>query len=164
MARRHVIALFAVVLGLSLSIDVAAGGANLAGSLEAYRVVVTDQGVERFLPAESARPSDVIEYRLVYRNTGDEPIQHILITDPIPIGTALVHPSATHPENGRVEYSIDGGENFQPWPILVKKTGESGEEALVEATPDMVTHIRWSLTKSVQPDGGVTLTYRAVIK
>ncbi len=164
MAQRHVFAFFAVVLGLSVSFGVAAGSANLTGSLEAYRVVVTNEGVEKFLPAENARPKDVIEYRLVYTNTGDEPIQQVLITDPIPIGTELIQPSASTPEHGRVEFSIDGGKSFKQWPILIKKTDEKGQEKLVEATPDMVTHIRWSLANAVQPDGAVTLTYRTVIK
>ena len=164
MAERHVLVLFVVVLGLAVSFGVASASTNLAGSLEAYRVVVNDEGVEKFLPADNARPKDVIEYRLIYTNTGDQPIQQILITDPVPIGTQLLNPSARHPEAARVEYSIDGGKSFQPWPILVKKTTENGEEKLVEATPDMVTHIRWTLTKAIQPEGGITLTYRTVIK
>jgi len=164
MAKRHVLALCVVALLLAASVGMASGSANLTGNLEAYRVVVNDEGVEKFLPADNARPKDVIEYRLIYTNTGDQPIQQILITDPVPIGTQLLNPSARHPEAARVEYSIDGGKSFQPWPILVKKTTENGEEKLVEATPDMVTHIRWTLTKAIQPEGGITLTYRTVIK
>jgi len=47
---------------------------------------------------------------------------------------------------------------------MVKKTDEKGEERLVEATPDMVTHIRWTLTEAIHPKRDVTLTYRTVIK
>jgi uncharacterized repeat protein (TIGR01451 family) len=164
MAERHFLALFVVVLGLTVPVALAAGSANLTGGLEAYRVVVTDKGVENFLPADNAQPKDVIEYRLVYTNTGDEPIQNVLITDPIPIGTTFLQPSVSQPKAGRVEFSIDGGKNFQSWPILVKTKTADGEEKLVEATPDMVTHIRWAITEAIQPDGGITLTYRTVIK
>ena len=164
MAQRHVPVLFVVMLGLVVPVALASGSANLTGSLEAYRVVVADKGVEDFLPADNARPTDTIEYRLVYTNTGDEPIQNVLITDPIPIGTRLLHPSASQPKTGKVEFSVDGGKNFQPWPILIKKTTEDGKEVVVEATPDMVTHIRWALAEAIQPDGSITLTYRAVIK
>ncbi len=163
MSERHLLALFAVVLGLAVSVGLALASANLQGSLEAYRVVVTNEGVEKFLPADNARPQDVIEYRLIYKNTGDEPIQNVLITDPVPIGTRLVHPSSQI-KAGRVEFSIDGGKNFQAWPILIKKTGADGRETVVEATPDMVTHIRWALNQAIQPDAGITLTYRTVIK
>jgi uncharacterized repeat protein (TIGR01451 family) len=164
MPGKYFLVVFVVVLGLIVPVALAAGSANLTGSLEAYRVVVGDKGVENFLPADNARPTDTIEYRLVYTNTGDDPIQNVLITDPIPIGTKLVHPSALHSKTGKVEFSIDGGKNFQPWPILIKKTTEDSKETVVEATPDMVTHIRWALTQAIQPDGSITLTYRAVVK
>ena len=97
-------------------------------------------------------------------NTGDQPIQNIFITDPIPFGTEFVHPSATELKTGDVEYSIDGGKTFHSWPILVKKTNDEGEEEMVEATPDMVTHLRWALTEPVNPKQGITVTYRTVIK
>jgi uncharacterized repeat protein (TIGR01451 family) len=152
------------MLGVAVSFGLASASADLAGTLEAYRVVITDQGVEEFLPADNARPSDVIEYRLMYSNHGDQPIRNVLITDPIPAGTKLVHPSASKPAAGRVEFSIDGGKKFQAWPILTKKINENGEEEVVEATPDMVTHVRWALDGAIPPDGGVTLTYRTIIK
>ena len=164
MANRHSLALFIVVLGVCGSFGLALASANLTGTLQAYRVVVTDEGVEEFLPADNAHPSDVIEYRLVYANTGDEPIQNVLITDPIPIGTKLVPPKASKPEGARVEYSIDGGKNFQPWPILIKTRDRDGKEKVVEATPEMVTHVRWALSDAIEPDGGITLKYRTVIK
>lgn len=163
MIEKRFFAAFLLVLGLTASMALAAGG-DLAGSLEAFRVVVTDQGVEDFLPADNARPSDVIEYRLTYTNTGDQPIQNIFITDGIPFGTEFVHPSATELKTGGVEYSIDGGKTYHSWPILVKQTNESGEEEMVEATPDMVTHLRWALSEPVQPKQGITVTYRTVIK
>ena len=164
MATRHSLALFVVAIGACVSFGLAQASANLTGTLQAYRVVVTDKGVEEFLPADNAHPSDVIEYRLVYTNAGDEPIQNVLITDPIPIGTKFVHPSASTSEAARVEFSIDSGKNFQPWPILIKTKTPDGKEKVVEATPDMVTHIRWALSDAIQPDGGITLTYRTVIK
>ncbi len=164
MANRHSLALCLVAFGVCVSFGLALASANLTGTLQAYRVVVTDKGAEEFLPAADAHPSDVIEYRLVYTNTGDEPIQNVLITDPIPLGTKFVHPSVAKPEAARVEFSIDGGKNFQPWPILIKTKTQDGEEKVVEATPDMVTHIRWALSEAIRPEGGITLTYRTVIK
>jgi uncharacterized repeat protein (TIGR01451 family) len=164
MSVRHVLILCVLALTLAVSAGVATASANLTGTLEAYRVVVNDKGVESFLPADNARPKDVIEYRLTYSNAGDEPIQQILITDPVPIGTQLLNPAAAQPKNARAEFSIDGGKNYQQWPIMVKKTDGNGDEKLVEATPDMVTHIRWTLTEAIRAKGNVTLTYRTVIK
>jgi uncharacterized repeat protein (TIGR01451 family) len=164
MVEKRFLALFVLVLGLSVSAALAADSAKLTGSLEAFRVVVTDEGVEEFVPADNARPNDVIEYRLTYANTGKEPVQNIFIMDPIPPGMSFLYPSATQPETGRVEFSIDGGKTYSGWPILVKKTTKDGVEKVVEATPDMVTHVRWVLTDTFQPKEEVTVSYRTVIK
>jgi uncharacterized repeat protein (TIGR01451 family) len=164
MATRHSLALFLVTLGVAASFGLASASAGLTGALEAYRVVITDQGVEEFLPADNARPADVIEYRLVYSNTGDDPIQNVLITDPIPIGTTFIHPSASRPEAGRVDFSVDGGKSFHAWPVMVKVKAQDGEEKVVEATPDMVTHVRWELGGAIPPEGEVRLKSRTVIK
>ncbi|UCH83880.1 MAG: DUF11 domain-containing protein [Candidatus Latescibacterota bacterium] len=155
---------FVLVIGLTVSAALAADSAKLTGNLEAFRVVVNDEGVEDFVPADNARPNDVIEYRLTYTNTGREPVQNIFIMDPIPPGMSFVHPSATEPADGRVEFSIDGGKTYQAWPILVKQTNDEGVEEVVEATPDMVTHVRWVLTDTFQPEEAVTVSYRTVIK
>jgi len=153
-----------LLLGLSASLVFAQGGADLAGSLEAFRVVMNEEGVENFLPADNARPSDVIEYRLTYTNKGDKALQNISITDPIPFGTVFIDASATQPDASQVEFSIDGGKAYQPWPILIKKTTKDGKEEFVEATPDMVTHIRWALNQSIEPEQRITVAYRTVIK
>lgn len=164
MGKRRFFAVPVLVIGLSVSLAFAVSADDLMGNLEAFRVVVNEEGVEDFLSADNARPDDVIEYRLTYTNTGDDPLQNVHITDPIPVGTVLVYPSATKPDDGLVEFSIDGGKNYQPWPILVKQTTEDGEEKVVEATPDMVTHVRWALTETILPEQRVTVTYRTVIK
>jgi len=164
MVEKRFLALFVLVLGFSVSAALAVDSAKLTGNLEAFRVVVNDEGVENFVPAENARPNDVIEYRLTYTNTGAEPVQNIFIMDPIPRGMSFVYPSATEPAAGRVEFSIDGGKTYQGWPILVKKTNSEGVEEVVEATPEMVTHVRWVLTDTFQPEEEVTVSYRTVIK
>ncbi|UCG51975.1 MAG: DUF11 domain-containing protein [Candidatus Latescibacterota bacterium] len=164
MVEKRFFAVFVLVLGLSVSAAMAADGARLSGSLEAFKVVVTDEGVEDFLPADNARPKDVIEYRLTYTNTGKDPVQNIFIMDPIPRGTELVHPSATEPGAGRVEFSIDGGKTYQVWPILIVEKTEDGTEKVIQATPDMVTHVRWVITNTFQPEEAVTVSYRTVVK
>lgn len=153
----------ALFLSLLVPLVLAASENVLTGSIEAFRVVVTEDG-EDFLPADKASPNDVIEYRLTYRNTGEETVQNIFITDPIPAGTEYVNDSAAPPANGQVEFSIDGGKSFHSWPIHIKHAGESDGDVDLEATPDMVTHIRWILTDTFKPDGEVTVSYRTTIK
>lgn len=155
----------AVVLVMVLvSIPVlAAGDSGLAGTLEAFRVVIED-GKESFVPADNAQPKDLIEYRLTYINQGVDPVRNVYITDPIPTGTLYVVESATHPLDGRVEFSVDSGNTYTDWPVLIKKKMSDGSEKVVEATPDMVTHIRWVVRDALAPSKVITLSYRTTIK
>jgi uncharacterized repeat protein (TIGR01451 family) len=152
------------VLLLSVSLAAAAKDDGLTGSIEAFRVIVTEDGKEDFLPADKAKPKDVIEYRLTYRNDGSDPVRSIFITDPIPSGTEYIESSASEPDMGRVEFSIDGGKTYHSWPIEIIEETKDGHEKVTRATPEMVTHIRWTLTETFTPDHQVTVSYRTLIK
>lgn len=140
-----------------------ASGNSLVGSIEAFRVVQTAGG-EEFMPADKASPNDVIEYRLTYRNDGQEPVRNIFITDPIPAGTEYIDASASPPANGHVQFSIDRGKTFHEWPIIIERVAPDGRKTRIEATPDQVTHIRWVVTDTFKPSGEVTVSYRTTIK
>jgi uncharacterized repeat protein (TIGR01451 family) len=127
-------------------------------------VITTEDGKEDFLPAEKAKPKDIIEYRLTYKNDGQNPVQNIFITDPIPSGTEYVEESASQPESGRVEFSIDGGKSYHAWPIEITEKTKDGREIVTQATPEMVTHIRWTLTATFKPEREITVSYRTLIK
>ena len=161
---RRTLFVSALVLGLFSALVAFANQGPLLGNVEAVRVVLADNGKEHFLPAEKAHPQDVIEYRLTYTNNGQSPLKNISVTDPIPSGTEYIVRSATRPRAGDVEFSIDGGESYHAWPVLYKKTTESGEEIWVEATPDMITHIRWTIAESFEPESEITFSYRAIVK
>jgi uncharacterized repeat protein (TIGR01451 family) len=155
----YLIPLFALVCAAAAVADV-----PLAGNIEAVKVVAQKSGEEMYLPAAEANPRDLIEYRLSYTNTGKSPLHNIAVTDPIPFGTVYVLETATDPERGSVEFSIDSASTFHAWPIRVKKTDERGEEVWVDATPDMVTHIRWTVAGDLDPESEINVSYRAIIK
>lgn len=142
----------------------AASADGLTGTVEAFRVIAAGDGKETFLPADEARPSDVIEYRLTYKNSGIDLVRSIFITDPIPSGTKYIEASASQPIKGRVEFSIDGGRTYGTWPIdIIEKTSD-GRQVIKRATPDMVTHIRWTLNETFKPEREITVSYRTVIE
>jgi len=143
---------------------IAAGDNGLEGKLEAFRVVKNAKGEETFVPAENAQPSDLIEYRLTYENRGQDPVRNVYITDPIPTGTQYVVKSASDPVGAEVEFSIDEGRTFHAWPILITHKSTDGSEKVTEATPDMVTHIRWVVKETLPPEAAITLSYRTTIK
>lgn len=164
MVTKRFFVVSALVLALSASLAFAAKEAGLTGSIEAFRVVTAKDGTEDFLPADKAQPKDIIEYRLTYINKGDDPVHNIFITDPIPSGTEYVEASASKPEKGRVEFSIDGGRTYHLWPIEIKEKTKDGREVVQKATPEMVTHIRWTVNETFTPKRQITVSYRTLIK
>lgn len=152
-----------VTLAVGLFAGLASGAGPLEGKIEARKVVQADGGREAFIPANEAVPNDVIEYRLRYANNGEAPIRGVVVTDPIPVGTRYVSMTATRPATGAVEFSIDGGRQFHDWPVRYRETLEDGSEVWKEATPDMVTHIRWTISGDFEPETEITFTYRTVV-
>lgn len=162
MVRR---AIFPTVLVVALFVSLAAVAEGpLTGSMQVHKVVLNDSGQETFVAADEVKPSDVIEYRLTYANTGEEPIRNVSITDPIPAGTEYLEKTATRPQSGAVTFSIDNGKSYHGWPIMFKKTNADGTEVEVEATPDMVTHIRWTIMGDFDPNTEFTFSYRTQVK
>lgn len=152
-----------LVVGLLTSLAAIAAD-PVTGTIEARKVVVGERGEELFLPANEVRPQDVIEYRLTYANSGASAVRNVAITDPVPAGVQYVEKTAKRPGNGRVEFSIDSGKSFHAWPVKVTRTSADGKETTVDATPDMVTHIRWTLSGDLKPESDVTFSYRAKVK
>ncbi len=160
---RRTVTLFAVFVVVCVA-SAAFGSGPLTGSIEAWKVVVSDDSArESFVPAEKAEPRDLIEYRLTYANGGESALQGIAITDPIPSGTRYVTDTARAPRGAVVTFSVDNAKTFHSWPVRVRKV-ENGQEKWVEATPDMVTHIRWTFENELKPSAQVNLTYRAMVR
>lgn len=161
MVRR---AFYLIPLVVLVSSAVFATAGPLEGRIEAVRVIADDDGKEQFLPADEANPSDVIEYRLTYSNNGQQPIRNVSVVDPVPVGTDYVGLTASAPDGGAVEFSVDNGSSFHAWPVKVRTTDESGEEVWVDASPDMVTHIRWLVASALVPETEITFSYRAIVQ
>jgi len=54
--------------------------------LEAFKVERGAKGKESFVAADMAKPGDIIEYRAVYTNISDKPVQDVKALLPIPTG------------------------------------------------------------------------------
>jgi uncharacterized repeat protein (TIGR01451 family) len=154
------LAVFAVLFVAGAAI----GAGPLSGNIEAWKVLVAEEtGEESFVPAGEATPRDLIEYRLTYANDGESAVRTLSITDPIPAGTEYVVRTATQPGGAAVTFSVDNGKTFHAWPVRVTKVVD-GKEVTVDATADMVTHVRWTLNDELEPAETVVLAYRAVVR
>ncbi len=126
--------------------------------------VTKDDGTkeERFTQADSARPGQVVEYRLHAKNVSDTtlPAGIVQITGPIPDGMQYVSNSAT-PSSDRVltEFSADGGQTFSKPPVLV---GEGDQRKV--ADPGSYDAIRWSLLVAMEPGDEEPFFYRVTVK
>ncbi len=122
---------------------------------------VTARSAERTeLDEGTARPGDVIEYRLTFTNHQDGPVTQVVLNDPIPVGVVFVPGSVTASrEDLRVEYSIDSGATWSTDPKV--EVEEAGEMVLRPAPAEAFTHVRWTITGSVNPGAQVSGRFRA---
>ena len=122
--------------------------------LEARKVVRAADGREAFLPADTARPGDVIEYVATYRNTGDRAVRSLEATLPIPANTELV-PGTLRPAGARA--SVDAA-SFAALPLVrtVTRDGRSVQEPVPYRD---YRWLRWHLAE-LRPKQSATFSAR----
>lgn len=133
--------------------------------LEIYIVseVTTSDGTreERLSEATTARPGQVVEYRLFATNDGETtlPAGTVVIVGPVPEGTTYVENSTT-PSSERVitEFSADG-ETFSEPPVLI---GEEDDRRLV--APSDYEAVRWTLLVPMEPGQEEVFFYRVLVE
>lgn len=127
-------------------------------------VITTEGGArqENFVAATTARRGQVVEYRIFITNRGTTtlPAGTVVITGPIPPGTAYLDLSAT-PTSERLltEFTVDGN-TFMEAPVLV--TAADGTRRV--ADPSEYTAIRWTLLFALEPGQEEALLYRVTVQ
>jgi uncharacterized repeat protein (TIGR01451 family) len=137
----------------------------VAVRIESFIVdVITLEGgarQENFVPATTARPGQVVEYRIFVTNRGATtlPAGTVVITGPIPPGTVYLDLSAT-PTSERLltEFTVDGSTYLEA-PVLV--TAADGARRV--ADPSEYTAIRWTLLFALEPGQEEVLFYRVTL-
>jgi len=158
--------LTAAVLLMTLSVVSASafGGPNLAGTMEAHRIVMGKESREIAVSAEKVYPQDKIEYVLRYRNVGDAPASGVSLVGPVPAGTLYLENSATESESMHPRYSIDGGKSFNEAPVTYVVTNDQGVEERRIAAPDMYTHVMWDVASVLEVGRAIKVSYRVQVK
>ncbi len=158
-------------LVLSTAVFAQTGGENgdqpVAVSVEAFVVseVTGEDGnvQERFSTASTARPGQIVEYRLTVNNQEDTtlPAGTVVVTGPVPESTRYVEGSAT-PSSERVlsEFSADG-ETYSEPPVTGSGEGTGGSEAV---PPSNYAAARWTLLVPMEPAQEEVFTYRVVVE
>ena len=105
------------------------------------RVVTATDGGERYVPAEHAKPGDLIEYRATYTNQVQTNLSGVLATLPIPAGMVYA-PAGITPKP--VLASLDGA-RFEPVPIKRMVKNPDWTKALKEVPLEEYRALRWTL-------------------
>ncbi len=116
--------------GFSVTPSAPAETSPVKVTLTAWLVTKGAGGEDVFTPAETARPGDLIEYRVESVNESGKPLKGQVLNLPIPAGTTYVGGSAAP---AAVQASIDGGKTFAPVPLMreVQKPGGGTEKVPV---------------------------------
>lgn len=109
-------------------------------ALTAHRIMVS-QGKEARLPAEQAKPGDVIEYRATYTNHGGSAVRDLEATLPVPAGLEYL-PKTANPV--RLSASLDG-KSFAPAPLMRRVKLVGGMTELREVPASEYRALRWSV-------------------
>jgi len=109
------------------------------------------------------RPGDVIRYEISAENKGDGVMTESVVTNPVPPGTEYVALSASG-EAALIVFSINNGFTYQSWPPTYTIQDAEGNITTREATPDMVTHIRWEIKRNLAPGEKSILGFELKIK
>ncbi|MGE5550129.1 MAG: hypothetical protein ACM3ZC_06310 [Bacteroidota bacterium] len=120
---------------------VAAEEAQVKTELSAFRVVAGQDGKEELLPAERAKPGEIIEYVLVCTNKGKGQIGSLEPTLPIPKGTEYL-PGTARPS--AVLASLDG-RSYAPVPLKRMVKGADGRIREEEVPYREYRFLRWQL-------------------
>ena len=100
-------------------------------------------------------PGNHLVFITKYRNTGDKPVDHFVVTNPVPSPVALESAGADN-----FDVSVDGGKTWGKLSgLTVVKPGAAPRAA--EAAD--VTHVRWEIPV-IAPGAAGTLEYHAVVR
>lgn len=138
--RKRMLAAALVAAALLVPLAAHAQG-DVTVDLTARRVVTDARGHETLLPADQAKPGEVVEYAATYRNPGPAGARQVMATLPIPTGMEYV-PETAQP--AAVLASLDG-RNFEPVPLQRKVRLADGRQVLRPVPVSEYRYLRWSL-------------------
>src|SRR5262245_58777019 len=124
--ERTLVTAIAVTALLVPTLALAESGVTV--ELSASRLVTTSAGHESRVPADHAKPGELLEYRATYHNAGASGVSRLEATLPIPAGTEYQANSA---DPAPAMASLDG-HSFAPLPLTRRVRRADGSEVTRE--------------------------------
>lgn len=150
--------LFLALLPVAAAALAAPAAAPIQLHLSVEAPAVQNDGKTAWLPLTgAARPGEDLRYTVQVQNKGTAPVQNLVVTQPVPAGTAYRAETAT----GAVTFSLDG-KTFSARPT-VSETKPDGTVTLRPAAPDTYKVLRWRLA-SVPAGSAQTVTFGVKVR
>ena len=123
--------------------------------------VVDDQGEKKIQRQEASLvvPGDEVIYTINFANVGQEPVDDVVITNPVP-EHMLFRLMDGNGSGMRITMSVDGGQQYGA-PETLTVTDADGSER--PAKPQDYTHIRWAFDRPVEPGDKGSVGFRALL-
>lgn len=112
----------------------------LQGKMDIYKIVRVDGQYKRFTMTK-AKPGDILEYVVSYKNTGNKPIKNIQIIGPIPAQSYVMPSSIKMPTAKPMMVSIDGGNTYNV-PPMKRKVRQGNKIVEVVVSDKEWTHLK----------------------
>jgi uncharacterized repeat protein (TIGR01451 family) len=136
--------IFAIGVMMLCGTAATAAGVQLASTVLKQVETRTANGkVENKLaPVNIVTPGDRLVFFINYKNTGPNPANDIVITNPVPAAVAYAGPQ----DGGEPVVSVNGGKSFD---LLAAQTMKNADGTLRPARTSDVTHVRWQITRAI---------------
>ncbi len=149
-AKKSATCLSVMLAMMPLALSAQESGAIQIRTTAEIEVVETDANgeiVTRLEQASKVIPGDIVIYTVTFSNTGSEPAENVVITNPVPRHMEYVEGTAFGP-GADISFSIDGGQSWgTPDELMVTAADGSQRPALATEYTD----IRWILRNMLQP-------------
>lgn len=149
-----------LILGLSSSVVFADIELKTVSELEITEV--NTQGVKtvKRVPAKTVVPGSIVIYTITAKNTGTQPADSVVVTNPIPKQMQYIDGSAEGAGTD-ITFSVDGGKKYaRPDKLNVRDAAGKPRPAI---SADY-THVRWTFNSSLQAGQESPVSYRAQVK
>ena len=151
----QVVGFFGSLALVLCSVTAVAAEQPLRAELTVRKVIVQADGKEKLVATDVAKPGDLLEYQVTYRNVGEKPAKNIAGTLPAPHNVAYIKDSVS-PANAVA--SIDGA-RFSAMPLMRKVPDATGQYRLEEVPESEYRYLRWNLG-DLQPGQSKTISAR----
>lgn len=147
---------------LFLSGVAAASNGPVSSSLTAYAVTKDEEGNEAFTQADSVKPGQLIEYRIIYKNESAEPLSSFVINGDVPEATQFVAASANSSVAATFEVEVFDLGWVTP-PAFREVTRADGTVERVAVPASDYSAVRWKLADPLAAGVEVETTYRVQV-